>query len=683
MAKNKGKARGSGRKRTSRAQAPTLTNANFFTPLDISSANEAHQQPSIGTQGGSNTNPGKPQGARDDEESGLTKDGTDTALSYAQAVIGAQQGAQGGLSSDPGLTGDGTDASLSYAQVAIGAKRQTSQLETPAESPHPKKKPHNEPTLVAGPSTEAVPSSTEGGGFPFADYDSDSDERGTVQDEAETVQTEKHTLETTTMDVDDIDYDSFFDSDALEYTDNEGETNGTPAPPSPAVQAATTPVATIGRTTASNPMSHFGSPISKLPSGRIPRISKPATPKPFGWTAPSTFTDTPNPFVDIDDGPLSLHPNGGGTGKREGIVYYEGKLPPHQIDLNDIMESVPEETREAWDAIPTNKVLAVFGRDRVTTNNFARIEELRHEVQRCTGMVEDAEILYIKMHPTDFKLTSRDTFLPMLIHDLTPRQKEALTKKRMSNSNRAWIMFFDYNLPIRNLLLSIAKLPIRNDERGTARVVKGIRESMEAHKEEMVNYIRLHSNRFPPGFSKDPYRRYKAWIRTIAAQGLMTKVEKDAEEIVWYIYMDPPHDDYTAHKEMVDTLKSYTYVIEGNKYYAWDDNYRCQACRGRDHMVGLCPFTALPGFFDVKFGQDPGTKDRKEPQTKSNTPLEPNKPHPQYQNASQGPSSRPSPAKIPNSSNIPTRGGEQEWIRGGRGGRGGMRGGRGGRGRGN
>ncbi|KAH6867828.1 hypothetical protein BKA70DRAFT_1242874 [Coprinopsis sp. MPI-PUGE-AT-0042] len=553
----------------------------------------------------------------------------------------------------------------SYAQATIGSKRQTIALEAPAESPHPPKKLHM---------VDATPTPPTGGGNGAEGMESPTNGKSMEEIGA--------------MAVDDIDYDKYYDSDVLEYTDGEGETTtrqpDTPTPPS---KHAAPPLAPVAQPRSTLPDPAFGLTPIQRPArnlGSQPRTL--ATPKP---PATNPFTVSPNPFVDVDDGPLSFanHPSTTALAEREDMVYYEGDFPPHQLDFHDIMESVPDETRAEWDAILTNKVLVVFGSDRVTSNNLAKIDELKYEIKHYLGSSEGIEIRHVKLHPSEFTLASRDTFLPMLIHGLTPRQKETLVKKRGSNSNRAWLMFFDYNLPLRTLLLSISKIPIRDEGQGANRVTDGITKTLEPFGKFLTNHISQHSNRFPNDFPTDPHRRYKAWLRTITCKGLVTKVENNKEEVVWFVYMEPPHDDYNVHKELVKTIKTATFRIEGNNYFAWEDDFRCVACRGRDHMKGLCPFRALPGFFDVRFGNEPGQTEPKEPTTLTRALLEsPRKQPRQYRNATPGPSTVPTQATNPHNPNLPPplAGGYDPsyWNRGGRGGYRGSRGGRGGRGRG-
>ncbi|KAH6906283.1 hypothetical protein BKA70DRAFT_1224768 [Coprinopsis sp. MPI-PUGE-AT-0042] len=565
--------------------------------------------------------------------------------------------------------GRSSDVPISYAQATAGTKRPTAHLETPAESPHPTKKPHVEAEISSyEQNTKLTP---DGYG---RETESSSSSNG--QESAQTVEA---------MAVDEFDYDACYDLEGLEYLDDEEQTSLT-APLTPPDLSTLTSLASVASLAKTPANLTFGTFPTRPPSQES-AASTSLAPQPNGELRPShtaglvasessgsafpAHEHVANPFVDIDDGPMTIAHNHAPPGTREEVTYYDGELPPHQIDRDDILESVPKETKEEWVRIPTNKVLVYFGSDKVVSDCLSRVEEIAHEVNRLTGSARGIGIRHIKMYPGQGPLILRDTVQPYLIHNLLPRQKEILVQKRMTNSNRAWIFFFDFNLPIRTLAFSISKIPIRDQDGQGQRVVDGIKEAFAPYEQLMADHLSKFSNLFPPGFPDNTPRRYKAWIRTIRATGMTQRLRNGDEEVSWNIYINPPHDDYDIHKKLIKTLKSFTYRIEGNDYWAREDDYRCTACRGRDHVKGLCPFRSLPGFHNTGFRHsESGTRD---PVPQTSALLELRSHHqPQIRNASPGPSS--TPARSGNTQPTQTNRGQHQ--------RGGHRGGRGSRGRG-
>ncbi|KAH6885478.1 hypothetical protein BKA70DRAFT_1237068 [Coprinopsis sp. MPI-PUGE-AT-0042] len=332
-----------------------------------------------------------------------------------------------------------------YAQATAGTKRPTAHLETPAESPHPTKKPHVE----AGFSSHEQNTKLTPDGY-GRETESSSSSNG--QESAQTVEA---------MAVDEFDYDACYDSEGLEYLDDEERTSLT-APLTPPDLSTLTPLAPVASLAKTPANLTFGTFPTRPPSQES-AASTSLTPQPNGESRPSHTAGLvasessgsafparehiANPFVDIDDGPMTIAHNHAPSGTQEEVTYYDGELPPHQIDRDDILESVPKETKEEWVRIPTNKVLVYFGSDKVVSDCLSRVEEIAHEVNRLTGSARGIGIRHIKMYPGQGPLILRDTVQPYLIHNLLPRQKEILVQKRMTNSNRAWIFFFRLQPP--------------------------------------------------------------------------------------------------------------------------------------------------------------------------------------------------------------------------------------------
>ncbi|KAH6880916.1 hypothetical protein BKA70DRAFT_1446996 [Coprinopsis sp. MPI-PUGE-AT-0042] len=554
----------------------------------------------------------------------------------------------------PTTLGRSSDGPISYAQATAGTKRPTAHLETPGRvsSPHqeasrrgrdlePRAEHQAYPRWLRegrpNPRAQAWAGKRPNGGKPLA--------------------------------VDEFDYDACYDSEGLEYLDDEERTSLTaPLTPHPTCPPLTplAPVASLAKTPANLT---FGTFPTRPPVSGECRIHKPRPPTKRRVEAVTHrwFGRVRILGICVPSARTCSQP---GPGRR--VTYYDGELPPHQIDRDDILESVPKETKEEWIRIPTNKVLVYFGSDKVVSDCLSRVEEIAHEVNRLTGSARGIGIRHIKMYPGQGPLILRDTVQPYLIHNLLPRQKEILVQKRMTNSNRAWIFFFDFNLPIRTLAFSISKIPIRDQDGQGQRVVDGIKEAFAPYEQLMADHLSNFSNLFPPGFPDNAPRRYKAWIRTIRATGMTQRLRNGDEEVSWNIYINPPHDDYDIHKKLIKTLKSFTYRIEGNDYWAWEDDYRCTALPGvRDHVKGLCPFRSLPGFHDTGFRHsESGTRD---PVPQTSALLELRSHHqPQIRNASPGPSS--TPARSGSTQPTQTNRGQHQ--------RGGHRGGRGSRGRG-
>ncbi|KAH6904206.1 hypothetical protein BKA70DRAFT_1226872 [Coprinopsis sp. MPI-PUGE-AT-0042] len=329
----------------------------------------------------------------------------------------------------------------------------------------------------------------------------------------------------------------------------------------------------------------------------------PTAPQAHGSATPQTRSA----FIDVDDDleeeeEEAPTPADNAAGEPP-IVYYDGPLPEHSISFTHIMESVEEGTEAAWRGIPGHKLLVFFANERPYDTWLARIEEIKREIKRVTGSNSGVEVSYTKVNGITSKRSYHDMIQPFLVHSLTRNQMEAMANKKMTVCSKSWIVWNLFEMPIPRYAFTIPHIPIRDTPETQAIVVGGVCETLRNSPVHvpLLDHISKYSNRYPEDFPTDPQRRVRAFLRSITASAITIKVRQQDDEMMWRFYLEPPHDDHAIHHSFIESLKTFVYTIRGQKYITYED-YRCLACRGRDHMKGLCPFRALPGFHDVRFG---------------------------------------------------------------------------------
>ncbi|KAH6886051.1 hypothetical protein BKA70DRAFT_1444718 [Coprinopsis sp. MPI-PUGE-AT-0042] len=288
------------------------------------------------------------------------------------------------------------------------------------------------------------------------------------------------------------------------------------------------------------------------------------------------------------------------------ITYYDGPLPDHHVSYIHILESLTPGIEEKWKKEPGHKLLAYFAKDRPYNQFLARIEEIKREIKRVTGSSAGVRVSQSTVDGSISQLNAADIIQPFLISGLTLNQKDKLAGKRQTNCSQSWIFWFPFDVPNPKFAFSIAHIPLRDDEEGRSTVVKDVRKAFNSEPiyGHLLDHIAKYSDRFPEDFPKDPARRVRAFIRSVTASALTIKVRGKREEMVWRIYFEPPHSDPVVHRDFIIGLKNFNYTIDDFDFKPYKIDFKCLSCRSRDHMQGLCPFRALPGFYDTRFGDD-------------------------------------------------------------------------------
>ncbi|KAF8633798.1 hypothetical protein AX17_004356 [Amanita inopinata Kibby_2008] len=268
-----------------------------------------------------------------------------------------------------------------------------------------------------------------------------------------------------------------------------------------------------------------------------------------------------------------------------------------------------------WNDVQGNKILVYLASDRPVVDTAGRMGRIR-DLLKVLFPSSTIAVGCATPHKENRAPAFKPVF-PYLISGLTDFQKDALLSRRVWSIKTLTIFTIPFDPPVSRYALTLTGIFLEDPSKEAHTVVDAVRKTL-ASTPRIQMFLEDHNDNIDGSITN----KLSFILDSITVRGAQHYIG-NSKRPVFFVYIHPPTTSPRYHRDWLTRLQRLKYGTTCGIGSHIAKEWRCNLCKGIDHLTAFCRFPALPGWnLPPTFAseEEEENPDNQPPSRHSNTP---------------------------------------------------------------